>query len=1107
MSKLQAGIATIYRPGWFRPGQLSSLVLRALCCLAFVTAASAVHAQISTASIVGTVVDSTGAALPGATVTATQTATSIQRTATTGKDGLFDIPLLPLGPYTLKVSAPGFAEFEQTGIVLTVGQVANIPIALKPGNVNQTVTVSANATMLNTTGSDTVQLIGQEPVEALPLNGRNPANLLFLIGGVYSVSTGSASANLQTALVYPSETAASIHGVRSGGIYFSLDGASNVDPYQVTGGPFPNPDMVSEFNVVTGNYGARYVSAPAGAVNIVTKSGTNQIHGNAFEFVRNGDVNAAPYFSYNTLTGKKTVDPLKRNQYGGDMGGPILRDRWFIFGGYQGTRITDNSCCITYSVPNAQERTGNLSQYYAPNSIINPATGKPFPGNQVGPLDPTMQKLLAYIPLPQNPSLNDNFSFPVPTFDTEQSYVVKSDFVHGNHRIFGRYFYDLYNLPPTGIPNNDLLASFRGQNHHWHNATAGDTWVRGNFVSDARFSFVRDESNNVAGENTVSLPGLGEPNATVGKFPTIQALYVEPYFYIQAGNYNGFSRNSYDGSEDITLLRGRNQFSFGVEVQKIGASDITDNLENAGMIFAPIFTGNGLADYLLGLPIEMIQQDGNYIQSAGWLTGFYGEDKIRASNRLTITAGLRWDPYVPFYALQGRMECYIPGEKSTVYPNAPAGLVFAGDKNCNASGTNSNNLGNIEPRVGFAWQADSSGKTVLRGGYGIYTMQYPMASFLGYGAAQPFERSFTLVPSGPVSNLYENFPGGNPFANGFQLGGPVPPSTATFINPQSLSNLAQNFRLPYLQQFSLILERSITANDFVSVGYYGGLGRHLGLVQDDNQAVYIPGASTTANIQARRPNQNFETVYTSVPTGMSNYNGLELVYRHRVRGGLSLSGDFDWSKSMDDNSNPANTILSGALISIPNDPSFRYAPSDFNQPYTLRGMGVWDLPWFASSKGLEKVALSGWQFSSLFTWNDGTPFSVGDPNGESFTGNGTELADRVPNVPITLPKDRSEQAKVAEYFNTAAFVNNAPGTFGDSGRNILTAPDYVDIDSALVKGIPVTERWKIDLRVEAFNILNHTQFNPPLSQLGATDGHITGTQQPRILQGALKVYF
>lgn len=1083
----------------------ATLSFAALICVCSVDTA---RAQVSTASIVGTVVDQTGAVVSGATVTATQVQTLISRTVSSDKDGLFSIPLLPLGPYSLKVSATGFADFQQTGIVLTVGEAANIPVALRAGNVNQKVTVSANATMLDTTTSETVQLINQATIEAVPLNGRNPASLLFFTGGVNNAVLNTAgstsSAILQGSLTYPSETAATIHGVRSGGVYYSLDGANNVDPYQVTAGPFPNPDMTNEFNVVTGNYGARYVSAPAGAVNIVTKSGTNEIHGNVFEFIRNGAVNAGNFFSYNPTVGHPVADPLKRNQFGANIGAPILRNRWFIFGGYQGTRISDSACCITYSVPNAQERMGNLSD--VPGPIRNPATGLPFPGNQIGPLDPTMQNLLVYIPLPADPK-TDLHSFPVPTFDTEQSYVIKSDFVHGSHRFFGRYFYDLYDLPPTGIPNKDILASQRGQNHHWHNATVGDTWVHGNLVNDARFSFVRDESVNVAGEQGVSLPSLGQPNMTEGQYPTIQALFVEPYFYIQAGNHNDFSRNTYDGSDDVTFLRGRHQISFGGELQRITAQEISDNLQNAGMIFAPIFTGNGLADFLLGLPIEVIQADGIYMNSAGWLVGFYGEDKIRFTDRLTVTAGLRWDPYIPFYALQGRIQCYIPGEQSKVYPNAPPGLVFAGDPNCNASGTNSKNLGNVEPRVGFAWQVDSSGKTVLRGGYGIYTMQYPMASFYAYGAVQPFERRFTLIPPGPVSNIYATFPGGNPFAGGFHLGGPLPPPTATFINPQTLYNLAQNFRLPYLQQFSLILERSLTDNDFVSVGYYGSLGRHLGLVQDDNQAVYIPGHSTTTNVQSRRPDQNFQQAFTTVPTGMSNYSGLEVVYRHRARAGLTLSAAFDYSKAMDDNSNPANDNLTGALISIPNNPGFRYGPADFNQTHTLRAMGVWSLPWYASATGFKKIALGDWQLSGLFAWDSGMPFSVSSPYAQSFTGNGTDLADRVPNVPITLPGNRSQQAKVAEYFNTAAFTINAPGTFGDSGRNILTSPGYVDVDSAVMKDFRLTQRFGLNFRVEAFNVLNHTNFAPPLSSLGPTNGRLTGARDPRILQGAVKFVF
>src|SRR6185437_4102003 len=663
-----------------------------------------------------------------------------------------------------------------------------------------------------------------------------------------------------------------------------------------------------------------YVSAPGGAVNIVTKSGTNKIHGNVFEFVRNGAVNARNFFA-------TRVDPLKRNQFGANLGAPILHDRWFVFGGYQGTRLSDSAGGNVAFVPTTQQRTGNLSNVTTP--IKNPATGLPFASNSsIGPLDPVIQKLLAYIPLPTNPATG-SVTYSLPKINTEHSMVVKTDFVHGAHRFFGRYFYDTFNWPGTGIPNNNLLSTFRGQQHRWHNVTVGDTWARGNFVSDARFSFIRDNSVNVAGESTVTLPGLGA-GFTVGQFPTIQLVQTVGLFNIAAGNYNGFSRNTYDGAEDITILHGRHQISFGAEVQYIRSNIKTDNTQNAIPVFTGAATGNVMADLLLGISSVTLQADGALIQAAGVLPGFYGEDKIRLNDRLTVVGGLRWDPYMPFHALNGNITCYIPGEQSKVFTNAPSGLVFPGDPNCNSSGTNSNNLGNVQPRLGFALKTDSSGKTVLRGGYGIYTMQFPMASFLAFGAVQPFIRNFRISTPISVSNPWATFPGGNPFANGFQLNGNARPANSPFINPGLAYSMAQNFRLAYVQQWSLVAERSITENDFLSIGYYGTAGRHLSLVQDNNQAVYIPGQSTTTNVQARRPNPNVAAVNTEVSTGMSSYNGLELVYRHRVRGGLTLLANFNWNKSLDDASSPANvTLTGGSFIPVPNNPSVRYARSDF----------------------------------------------------------------------------------------------------------------------------------------------------------------------------------
>ena len=475
-------------------------------------------------------------------------------------------------------------------------------------------------------------------------------------------------------------------------------------------------------------------------------------------------------------------------------------------------------------------------------------------------------------------------------------------------------------------------------------------------------------------------------------------------------------------------------------MQHVSTSLVTDNQQNPVVGFTGAITGSGLGDFLLGQPASYAQSDGIFIQAAGNLPGFYGEDKIRVNNRLTMTVGLRWDPYWPYHSVGGRIECYRPGEKSKEFVNAPVGLVFPGDPGCNAAGTN-NNVANIEPRFGFAWQADQSGRTVVRGGYGIYTAQFPMASFLGFGQVQPFVRTFNLVSPGSIDNPYQNFAGGDPFSAGFQLNGNPRPSTSPFINPATAYSFIPDFRLSYIQQWSMVVERAIKSSDFVSLSYFGTKGTHLSMVQDSNSPIYIAGASTQGNAQARRPNPNIGRLNTEVDWGNSNYNALEATYRHRYHGGFTMASTFDWSKSIDDASSPANVLLTGgSLMSIPGNPFLRRGPSDFNQPYTWRTTGVWDLPFFAKSSGITKAVLGGWQVNAIFTLDSGLPFSISAPFNESFTGNGTELADYVPGTPITLPSDRSRQAKINQYFNTAAFVKNQPGTFGSSGRNILYSP-------------------------------------------------------------------
>jgi hypothetical protein len=1062
-------------------------------------AATRLTAQVSTASISGIVTDKSGAVVPGATVTLTQAETQQQRTTISNETGAYAFLSLPVGIYTLDAAKEGFAPFKRTGIQVTVGQAAELPVTLQIGDVSQAVTVSAEISLVHTSEGAISRLVNEHEVEGLPLNGRNPANLVFLAPGVSNPVqnipiSNTGSPILQNSLVYPTEIAPTVNGVRGGGVYFSLDGANNIDPYQVSGGPFPNPDAVQEFSVLSSTYGARYVSAPGGAVNIVTKSGTNEFHGTLFEFVRNGDLNARNFFA-------AKQDSLKRNQFGFTAGAPIRKNKLFAFGSYQRMYLRDEVGGQVAFVPTAAQRAGDFSGVGTP--IRDPNTNTPFPGNQI-PLnrfDPVIAKLTPYIPLPATSDGRIVYSRPVS--QGEDQAVVKVDWIAGANRIFGRYLWSNFDWDGVGVVNNNILASFRGQSHRWDNVAAGHTWSRSNIVSEFRFAYVRDNSVTFAGENNVNFADLGA-NLTKGQFPTIQTLTVSGFFSILPGNYNGWPRDNYDIAENLSIIKGRHEISFGAEIQRIFTRLVTDNGQNFNTTFGGGLSGNAMSDYFLGRASSASQSDGIFIDAKGVLWGFYGEDKMRVNQQLTLTLGMRWDPYWPFQGQGGRMQCFQAGVKSQVYTNAPVGLTYPGDPGCNSAGTSSN-LATFQPRAGFAYQLDKNGKTVVRGGYGLYTQQAQTQNFLGFGRVQPFVRSFSLINAPSMVDPWSTFPGGNPFAGGFKLDDAPRAKDAPFINPGVANTLAPNLHLAYIQQWSLTVERALTANDVIEAGYVGTKGTRLGLVADVNQPVYIPGQSTQGNAQQRRPYPLIGQLIGMRDDGNSSFNSLQVTARHRARGGLTFTSNFTWSKSIDYTSSPPNVLLTGGgLIPNPDNPRMRRGRSDFDIPYSWRTSFVWQVP-YAKSQKWQRWLLD-WQLNGLFALDSGFPISAAAPFNNSLTGNGLDFADLVPGQKVNLSGERSKNDQINQWFNTAAFVANQTGTFGNAGRNIINTPGVVNFDFALVKPIPLTERFHLLFRSEFFNLFNTAQFLPPGNTLSsATFGKITGARDPRILQLSLKL--
>jgi hypothetical protein len=1049
------------------------------------------NAQVSTASLNGSVLDSSGARVPGAKIVVTQTETNFSTETESGTDGSFRFPTIPVGPYVLTVTKERFSKYEQSGIVLDVGQVATLQVTLTVGSEAQQVTVTADAPQVDSANSTIQHVVSQQAILDIPLNGRNPATLMYTVPGVNDAALNPSetepNSTVKTGANLSAEIAPTTNGVRAGGTYFSLDGADNVDPFNVIGGPFPNPDATQEFGVVTGSYGARYVSAPGGAVNIVTKSGTNQIHGSVFEFLRNGFFNARNDFS-------TTPDVLKRNQYGFAVGGPILKDKLFFFGSYQGTNIRSTSI-INSNVGTAAEHNG---------MFVNTSTG----ATVTLPISTVAKNLLPYIPLPNSP--NGFYRGSIPYRYDEPQWVTRIDYNLGQNRLFGRYFADHTKTPADNMQNNNLLTATQGDKQAWDSVALGDTWASkgGSWVVDARASYLRGQNVGLTSPSldSLNLQALGATNVSVGNPPTLSTFLAGGLFF-SGGSGQSRPLTSWDYSVDVQHVLSKHEIGFGTDVRLVGLKELNETGQDPAFLFFGIasrilygnLNDNSYADFILGNPTVFFQQDGFYSNVHGTLFGLYAEDKYRATDRLTITYGLRWDPYLPFTIAHNQIDCWSPGQQSRVFTNAPLGLIYPGDPGCSVGGTSAK-YAVVEPRVGLAYRLDKNGNTALRAGWGIYSTQFQLQSLIGF-SAPPFVRSFFVTnPFQSVDNPWGSNGLSNPFGTGFQGPNYVPPSDATFPTQAGFnaSAIDKNFQPGYVEQWTFSLQHAFSHSDSVELAYVGTQGIHIAQSYDANLPVYGPGASTS-NERARRPyaSEGLLAIRVLRSDATSNYNGLNVTFNHRAKGGLDLFSGFNWSKCLDDGSFPASTM---ATTENGDSPRLRRGLCDFDQNLTFRNTIVWHSPGLGSYGKLLRSVAGGWIWSALVTADAGQPFSVVDSADYSYTGNGLDLANIVPGQPTYLNGR----------LNYAAFTNNAPGTYGDSGRNSFRSPGLVDVDAALMKVFPIFERTQLMFRAEAFNLFNHPNFLAPGADYNgnpSTFGLITVARDPRILQFSLKLLF
>jgi Carboxypeptidase regulatory-like domain len=1045
-----------------------------------------VFAADPTGTIAGTVTDPSGASVPKVRITAVNSRTGLTRETLTATDGGFVFPLLPVGDYKLNVVTPGFRRFEQRGITVTADVNVSIPVSLQVGDAAETVTVEARAVQVETRSGTLGQVVNEQKIVELPLNGRNAATLVLLAPGTADLTAGNSrgAGDVTHAADYPGAQALTSNGSRSEGINYFLDGGSNLDPWTNVNNPFPNPDALEEFSVQTNNYSAEYGRASGAIVNIVTKSGTNQLHGSLFEFLRNGAMNARNFFS-------AVPDQLKRNQFGGAVGGPIVKDRLFFFGTYQGTQLRNISTGNTTFVLTNAQRGGDFSA--VSRQLVDPANGnRPIPGNIIpgSRIDQATLKLLPLIPVSNAP--DGRITYDRPQVNSENQFMVRADYNVAKHRLYGRYFHTKQTTDPMSGKVN-LVASGPGFTYFDQGVALNYTFTpTPTFLNNALFSFNRNDTNRVSaapfGVNTIGV-NIAQPS-----IPEI-SLAVTGFFSIATGRQGEFDRPAYDFSDTAHWIHGVHELSIGGEALRV-FTDVNNTFRQSGdfRFRGTTYSGNAGADFMLGWVERFIQGGGDFRAQRGTMTSLFVQDNMRLSRRLNLNLGIRWDPWIPFGEGSGRIPCYVPGAQSTRYPNAPAGYLLAGDQGCPGGGTAAR-WSQFAPRLGLAYTVDG-GHTVVRGGFGIF-YQPPFTEALGtLTNSAPFSPQFTLFGV-PFDNPWTGAV--NPFPSSY--GPAVPGKDAKFDIPTAVVSLARDWRPPRVASWNVAIERQLHKDLLGRIAYAASKGTFLGYNVDLNAARFGPGANGS-NIQARRPFQQFQNVVEDISGGNSIYNSLQVTLEKRFSNGFNVTANYTFGKTMDEVSYLTDTCSTNTINPY-NVRAYR-AVSDFNIPQRFVLNYLWQLP-APKDNAVLRALLGNWQTSGIWNWQSGFPLTITAGEDDALSGVGNDLAD-VTGKPSLTSGPLGD--RINKWFTTSVFKTAATGTFGNSGRNILRGPDTFNIDFSIQRLFILKERWRLRYRAEFFNGLNHTQLNNPSTTVtSGSFGAITGARSPRILQMALKLTF
>jgi hypothetical protein len=1106
-------------------------------------ASTTVWAQAETAQISGIIKDSSGAVLPGVQVTATQTATGTKRSTVSNETGNYVLPSLPPGPYMLQAELPGFKSHIQTGIVLQVDERPEINLVLQVGQVSEQVEVQADAALVESRTSAIGHVVTNQEVAEMPLNGRDPHELIFLAG----MANYPGAASFNSIRNYPT-VVVSVAGGNGDTTAYLLDGVMWQDPYNSLSLPLPFPDALQEFKVETSAAPPQYGFHAGATVNALTKSGTNEYHGDLFEFVRNGDLNARDAFAAKR-------DTLKRNQFGGVIGGPIKKGKMFFFGGYQRTSLRSDGQQNTAFIPTPAAIAGDFTALASPacnnGRQITLPSGFGFVDDKISPalLNPVALNIAKTLPAVDDPCGRTLYGL-VANQD-ENLVTAKVDYqISEKNSIFGRYMSGQLTQSSTYDGHNPLSINTGAVHDLDYGVVLGDTYLFTSTLINALRVGVNRTNVVTTQDNVSSWAGYGANVTPLSQ--TIISLAATGAFNIGGGPASSKGSHStpmWSIFDDLSLVKGAHQIGIGGSIFKQGLNYFSYGPAVGTATFTGQQTGLILGDFMLGRMSTFSQGTIYGFYERQFYDSLYAQDTWKLHSRFTLNYGLRWEPYLSPYNNRGENEhfdfsLFAQNVHSNVFTNAPAGLVFPGDPQY-TSGKYINGpvWKKFYPRIGIAWDPQGNGRMTIRAGFGMFGDRASMLNSSNIFNSPPFGSAVT-VSNGTLSDPWVNYPGGNPMPllSSLQGVGVYAHNIPFPLSGQYVNSPLSNFHPTYENQWNLSVQRQFGNDWLLSANYVGNSTIHMLSGENVNPAVYIPGVgdaignctyngqrvpftvspgaacSTVGNQQSRRllslqnpaAGQYYGPIGQIDDGGTATYEGLFLSAQKRMSHGVTAQANYTWSHCIGDVYN-GNASSTG---NVPPNNRRLYrgncAGIDLRQQFVLNLVAT--TPKF-SNRTL-RILVGNWQVAPILQIKSAGEFSV-------FTGTDQALTTVANQPPVLInPNPYPSKQTLDNWISRSAFAPAPLGTYGNVGYNSFKGPGVFQLNMAVSRNFSLGEKRSIQLRGEAFNLPNHVNgtFGAPGSiNLNSTNfGHITqdisgnGGLLPgdyRVIQLALKFAF